>query len=90
MIFRPWKLLAVLGNAARLPVPLVPALAAQIIDKKQTSTLIRYNLQLRYISEGGRGGIFFFFLISYLFFLKLGTSTLVNSDPAIFLQLVHI
>ncbi|XP_023329157.1 probable inactive tRNA-specific adenosine deaminase-like protein 3 [Eurytemora carolleeae] len=39
--FKPWKLLAVLGDAARLPVPLVPALAAQIIDKKQTSTLIR-------------------------------------------------
>jgi len=36
-----WKLRAVLGSAARSPVPLVPALAAQILDKKQTSTLIR-------------------------------------------------
>jgi len=31
---KPWKLRAVLGDAARSPVPLVPALAAQIIDKK--------------------------------------------------------
>jgi tRNA-specific adenosine deaminase 3 len=38
---KPWKLLAVLGDAARSPVPLVPALSAQIIDKKQTSKLIR-------------------------------------------------
>lgn len=38
---KPWKLRAVLGDAARSPVPLVPALAAQIIDKKQTSILIR-------------------------------------------------
>ena len=58
VIFRPWKLLAVLGDAARLPVPLVPALAAQIIDKKQTSTLIRYNLLLSCIRGGG---IFLFF-----------------------------
>jgi len=36
-----WKLRAVLGSAARSPVPLVPALAAQILDKKQTSKLIR-------------------------------------------------
>ena len=59
VIFRPWKLLAVLGDAARLPVPLVPALAAQIIDKKQTSTLIRYNLLLSCI----RGGVFSYFLV---------------------------
>lgn len=34
MYFRPWKLRAVLGDDALLPVPLVPALAAQIIDKR--------------------------------------------------------
>ena len=49
-----------LGDAARLPVPLVPALAAQIIDKKQTSTLIRYNLLLSCIPGGG---IFLFFCL---------------------------
>lgn len=38
---KPWKLRAVLGDAAMSPVPLVPALAAQIIDQKQTSKLIR-------------------------------------------------
>jgi len=38
---KPWKLRAVLGDAARSPVPLVPALAAQIIDRTQTSSLIR-------------------------------------------------
>lgn len=38
---KPWKLRAVLGDAAISPVPLVPALAAQILDKKETSKLIR-------------------------------------------------
>jgi len=38
---KPWKLRAVLGDAANLPVPLVPALAAQISDKKLTSKLIK-------------------------------------------------
>lgn len=41
LLKKPWKLRAVLGDAARSPVPLVPALAAQILDKKQTSKLIR-------------------------------------------------
>jgi len=38
---KPWKLCAVLGDEAISPVPLVPALAAQILDKKETSKLIR-------------------------------------------------
>jgi tRNA-specific adenosine deaminase 3 len=38
---KPWKLRAVLGEDALLPVPLVPALAAQIINKKETSRLIQ-------------------------------------------------
>jgi len=38
---KPWKLRAVLGDTTTLPVPLVPALAAQIVDKKLTSKLIR-------------------------------------------------
>lgn len=38
---KPWKLRAVLGDDALLPVPLVPALAAQIRDKRDTSRLIQ-------------------------------------------------
>lgn len=38
---KPWKLRAVLGDVATLPIPLVPALAAQISDKKLTSKLIK-------------------------------------------------
>jgi len=38
---KPWKLRAVLGDDARQPVPLVPALAAQILNKKDTSRLIQ-------------------------------------------------
>jgi len=38
---KPWKLRAVLGDDALLPVPLVPALAAQIRDKRETSRLIQ-------------------------------------------------
>jgi len=38
---KPWKLRAVLGDDALLPVPLVPALAAQIRDKRETSRLIK-------------------------------------------------
>jgi len=38
---KPWKLRAVLGDDARQPVPLIPALAAQILNKKDTSRLIQ-------------------------------------------------
>jgi len=38
---KPWKLRAVLGEDALLPVPLAKALAAQIINKKDTSKLIQ-------------------------------------------------
>eukprot|EP00088_Acartia_fossae_P000623 TRINITY_DN10256_c0_g1_i10.p1 TRINITY_DN10256_c0_g1~~TRINITY_DN10256_c0_g1_i10.p1 ORF type:complete len:583 (-),score=115.27 TRINITY_DN10256_c0_g1_i10:218-1966(-) len=38
---KPWKLRAVLGDDALQPVPLVPAIAATIINKKETSRLIQ-------------------------------------------------
>eukprot|EP00088_Acartia_fossae_P008192 TRINITY_DN13892_c0_g1_i1.p1 TRINITY_DN13892_c0_g1~~TRINITY_DN13892_c0_g1_i1.p1 ORF type:complete len:439 (+),score=63.98 TRINITY_DN13892_c0_g1_i1:56-1372(+) len=38
---KPWKLRAVLGDDAINPVPLIPALAAQILDKNKTSMLIQ-------------------------------------------------
>ena len=66
-IFRCWRLEAVLGDDATSPVPLIPALAAELTDKTQTSNLIRFVNKPFLLRFGGQcsGAEIIYFLLRF-------------------------